>query len=174
MQYHCMCAVTTRSRHYEHTRSSRQIPARRTPRANFQSTSPTKIASRSHTCEGRLQSELLFLSSVTPFPGQAALKEALRLHPCVAHSLECYGPPEGTLICGVNLSCGANVSMSAPVVHMDDTGYRDNAGSLRPERRIEADPAELKLIDRSIFAISASRISNAMSQWALTNVSSSG
>ena len=81
------------------------------------------------------------------------MKEAMRLHPGVAYPLERYVPPEGATICGVELPGGTNVSVTAPVVHMDKAVYGVDADDFRPERWIEADAEQLKLMDRSFLAV---------------------
>lgn len=78
----------------------------------------------------------------------------MRLHPGVAYPLERFVPPEGAMICGVMVPGGTNVSVTAPVVHMDKTVYGDDAETFRPDRWLEADAEQLKLMERSFLAVS--------------------
>ena len=82
------------------------------------------------------------------------MKEALRLHPGVGYPLERFVPEGGATLCGTNFTAGTIVSMSAPVLHHDRSVYGQDADSFRPERWMEATPEQLKLMDRSFFAVS--------------------
>ncbi|SMY26207.1 unnamed protein product [Zymoseptoria tritici ST99CH_1A5] len=82
---------------------------------------------------------------------QAVIKEATRLHPGVGFPLERFVPPEGATICGVELAGLTNVSMMAPVTQVDPTVYGEDAQSFRPERWLESNPEQLKLMERSML-----------------------
>lgn len=90
------------------------------------------------------------------------MKEAMRLHPGVGFPLERYVPAEGATICGVNLPGGTIVSMSAPVIHHDESVFGTDAGTFRPERWMEASPEQLKIMDRSFFAVSLPVLSSSL------------
>jgi cytochrome P450 len=85
---------------------------------------------------------------------QAVIKEATRLHPGVGLPLERYVPPEGATLCGVALAAGTNVSMMAPVVQIDPDVFGEDAQVFRPERWLESDPAQMKLVERSMLVVS--------------------
>jgi cytochrome P450 len=78
----------------------------------------------------------------------------MRMHPGVGFPLERYVPPEGATLCDVDLSGGTIVSMSGPVLHMDKTVFGHDADRFCPERWIEASPEQLRLMERSFFAVS--------------------
>ncbi|KAF4439012.1 pisatin demethylase cytochrome P450 [Fusarium acutatum] len=83
---------------------------------------------------------------------QAILKEAMRMHPAVGFPLERYVPEEGAEICGYSLPAGTNISTSAPLMHMNKDVFGDDAQIFRPERWLEASPAQLSLMDRTFIA----------------------
>lgn len=58
------------------------------------------------------------------------------------------------MVCGVHLAAGTNVSMMAPVVQIDPEVFGDDAQSFRPERWTESDPEQLKVMERSMLAVS--------------------
>ena len=83
------------------------------------------------------------------------MKEAMRLHPGVGFPLERFVPDGGDTICGQYLPAGAIVSISAPVVHNNKEVWGDDADEFRPERWIDSDAEQLKLMDRSFLAVSS-------------------
>jgi cytochrome P450 len=82
------------------------------------------------------------------------MKEATRLHPGVGFPLERYVPPEGATLCGHLLAPGTNVSMMAPVVQIDPEVFGEDSQEFRPERWLESDPEQLKLMERSMLVVS--------------------
>ena len=82
------------------------------------------------------------------------MKEAMRVHPGVGFPLERYVPSEGATILGKNLPGGTIVSMSAPVVHQDTAIFGPDAAEFRPERWLDSDPEQIKLMDRSLLTVS--------------------
>ena len=89
---------------------------------------------------------------------QAVMKEAMRMHPGVGFPLERLVPEGGVMISGVNVPAGTNISMSAPVMHFDKNVFGQDAGQFRPERWIEADAEQLKMMNRSFLAVSLLRL----------------
>ena len=81
------------------------------------------------------------------------MKEAMRLHPGVGFPLERYVPEGGATICGQYLPAGAIVSMSAPVIHNNKEVWGNDANEFRPERWIDSDPEQLKIMDRNFLAV---------------------
>lgn len=81
------------------------------------------------------------------------MKEAMRMHPGVGFPLERYVPEGGMMVSGVNLPAGTNICMSAPVVHYDKSVFGQDADQFRPERWIEADQEQLKVMNRSFLAV---------------------
>lgn len=86
------------------------------------------------------------------------MKEAMRVHPGVGFPLERYVPSEGTTILGKDLPGGTIVSMSAPVVHQDTTIFGLDAAEFRPERWLDSDPEQIKVMDRSLLTVSCSHL----------------
>jgi cytochrome P450 len=81
------------------------------------------------------------------------MKEAMRLHPGVGFPLERLVPSEGATVCGVTLPSRTIISMSAPVVQLDRSVFGDDATEFRPERWIDEDPEQLKVMDRSLLMV---------------------
>jgi cytochrome P450 len=81
------------------------------------------------------------------------MKEAMRMHPGVGFPLERVVPAEGATVCGVSLPGETIISMSAPVVHFNRTVFGDDAAEFRPERWIDGDPEQLKVMDRSLLMV---------------------
>lgn len=84
---------------------------------------------------------------------QAVLKEAMRIHPAVGLLLERVVPREGCEIAGVKLPPGTIVGINPWVLHHDPQVWGEDVHIFRPERWLEADPAQLKLMDRSFLAV---------------------
>jgi len=76
------------------------------------------------------------------------------MHPGVGFPLERYVPKGGAHVCGVFLPAGTNVSMSAPVIHQDQSVFGFDADIFRPERWIEATPEQVKNMDRAMLPVS--------------------
>ena len=91
-------------------------------------------------------------------PRQAITKEATRLHPGVGFPLERYVPPEGATLCGFPLAAGTNVSMMVPVVQIDPDVFGKDSQAFRPERWLESDPEQLKLMERSMLVVSSKNV----------------
>ena len=85
---------------------------------------------------------------------QAVLKEAMRLHPGVALPLERYVPEGGVMISGKFIPEGTIVGMNAWVIHHNKRVYGNDADDFRPERWLEAEPAQLKLMDQAFLSVS--------------------
>jgi hypothetical protein len=85
---------------------------------------------------------------------QACIKEGLRIHPVVGMLLERIVPEGGATFDGVFLPGGTIVGMNPWVIARDKKVYGEDAEDFRPERWIEATPAELKLMERNFLAVS--------------------
>jgi cytochrome P450 len=68
--------------------------------------------------------------------------------------LERIVPVGGATFDGVFLPGGTIVGMNPWVVTRDRNVYGEDATEFRPERWIEASPAELKLMERNFLAVS--------------------
>ena len=86
---------------------------------------------------------------------QACMKEAMRLHPAVGMLLERFVPEGGVTIAGKYLSAGTIVGANPWVVARDKGVYGDDTDIFRPERWLEADAVQLKLMERNYLAFGA-------------------
>lgn len=85
---------------------------------------------------------------------QACMREALRMHPAVGQLLERIVPKNGTTIEGVFLPEGTIVGINPWVAARDKAVYGADVYMFRPERWLEADEKQLKLMDRNWLAVS--------------------
>ena len=79
------------------------------------------------------------------------MKEAMRCHPGVSYPLERLVPKGGVDLCRVDLKAGTNVAVNAIVVHHDTPVFGPDAHIFRPERWLEADPEQIKAMDRTLL-----------------------
>jgi cytochrome P450 len=85
---------------------------------------------------------------------QAVIKEAMRLHPGVGMPLERVVPEGGTTLCGKFFPEGTIVGINAWVVHHNKEVYGFDTDAFRPERWLEAEPAQLKMMEQSFLSVS--------------------
>jgi cytochrome P450 len=83
------------------------------------------------------------------------MKEAMRCHPGVSYPLERLVPDGGTELCGTKLRAGTVVGINPVVVHHNTEVYGPDAALFRPERWIEANPEQLKVMDRTLLTVSS-------------------
>ncbi len=74
----------------------------------------------------------------------ACIQEALRLHPAAGLILERVVPPQGVDILGHFIPGGTIVGCNAWVIHRRPEIFGEDVDIFRPERWIEASPAQLK------------------------------
>lgn len=84
---------------------------------------------------------------------QAVVKEALRIHPAVGLLLERLVPEGGADIGGVWLPGGTIIGINPWVAARDRSVYDEDAYAFRPERWLEADAAQLRLMERNFLAV---------------------
>jgi cytochrome P450 len=89
---------------------------------------------------------------------QACMKEAMRMHPAVGQLLERVVPEGGTTLSGFQLPQGTIVGINPWVPSRDRKTYGQDAESYRPERWLEADADQLKLMERNFLAVSSLEI----------------
>ncbi|KAM0273135.1 hypothetical protein ACHAQH_008484 [Verticillium albo-atrum] len=85
----------------------------------------------------------------------AVVNEALRCHPAAGLTLERVVPSQGIEVAGQRIPEGTIVGCSAWVVHRDETVFGANTDEFRPERWIDANPAELSLMKSCLFSFGA-------------------
>jgi cytochrome P450 len=81
------------------------------------------------------------------------IKEALRIHPAVGFQLERIAPVGGITIRQTYLPEGTILGMNAWVLHRDKQVFGVDVEAFRPERWLEAGDEELKMMNRSFFAV---------------------
>lgn len=86
------------------------------------------------------------------------MKEAMRMHPAVGQLLERVVPEGGTTLSGFQLPQGTIVGINPWVPSRDRKTYGQDAESYRPERWLEADADQLKLMERNFLAVSSLEI----------------
>jgi len=122
-----------------------------TPQLNFL----TRKHQKCHIC---IQ-PVLFLSRIpTLYWGcnelrQAGNKEAVRIHSAVGLQLECIAPKGAITLFQTYLAVGTILGMNAWVLHRDKQIFGDDAEAFRPERWLDAADEELKMTNRSFFAV---------------------
>ena len=86
-----------------------------------------------------------------PYLG-AVINEALRCHPAVGITLERVVPPQGITVADNFLPGGTIVGCSAWVLHRNEAIFGPNPDIFRPERWLEASPAQRTLMTSSLFS----------------------
>ncbi|OQV07558.1 hypothetical protein CLAIMM_11974 [Cladophialophora immunda] len=99
--------------------------------------------------EGKLSAYITYDESQRLTYVQAAIKEALRVHPPTSFPLERVIPPEGAEILGHKLPGGVVIGTMAPLMHQNKEVYGEDADEYRPERWFDQDTERLKLMDRT-------------------------
>ncbi|KAH8892297.1 cytochrome P450 [Thozetella sp. PMI_491] len=83
---------------------------------------------------------------------QALLKECLRRHPPLGQIIPREVPEGGITLCGRFLPEGTVVGCNAWTVHRDKEVYGADADEFRPERWLEADQEQLRVMENLNFA----------------------
>lgn len=78
----------------------------------------------------------------------------MRCHPGVSYPLERLVPEGGIELCGVKFEEGTNVAVNPVVVHRNVDVFGKDAAIFRPERWLEADPEQIKIMDRTLLTVS--------------------
>ena len=89
---------------------------------------------------------------------QACLKEAMRIAPAVGLNITRKVPPSGAEIDGVKLPAGTAVAVNGWVLHRHRGIFGEDADEFRPERWLETDKEKVKLMERSMFQVSARQL----------------
>lgn len=91
------------------------------------------------------------------FCSQAVIKEALRLSPPLCCPLERLVPEGGDVICGKRLGRKTVVGISPWVVQRDPTVFGEDFSAFRPERWMEGSEERLKIMEKTMMAVSTNR-----------------
>lgn len=102
---------------------------------------------------GRLSDPVTFEEAQQLRYFQAVVKEALRIHPAVGLLLERLVPAGGADIGGVWLPEGTVIGINPWVAARDRSVYGEDVYAFRPERWLEADTAQLRLMERNFLAV---------------------
>ncbi|PMD29718.1 cytochrome P450 [Hyaloscypha variabilis F] len=82
---------------------------------------------------------------------QVVMKEAMRVHPGVSYPLERLVPEGGADLCGQKLREGTVVGINPVVIHHNKEIFGDDAAVFRPERWLDVNEEQLKLMDRTLL-----------------------
>lgn len=85
---------------------------------------------------------------------QACLKEAIRFQPAAFFNIVRYTPEEGAELDGALIPGHTIVSFHPWVVHRDKEIFGPDADRFRPERWLEADPEQIRMMERCNFGVS--------------------
>jgi cytochrome P450 len=87
----------------------------------------------------------------------ACIKEALRLVPAIGIPFERVVPAGGMVVCDQYLKTRTVVGIRAGTVHRDPEAFGEDADVFNPQRWMEANSANLRAMDRAMFAMSLSQ-----------------
>jgi cytochrome P450 len=76
------------------------------------------------------------------------------VHPPTCFPLERVIPPEGADIGWLSLPGGTVISTMAPLMNMNQEVFGDDVDIFRPERWLNQDPEQLKIMERTFFTVS--------------------
>lgn len=102
--------------------------------------------------KGELSDPVTFAEAQNLKYFQAVIREALRMHPAVGLLLERVVPQGGADFGGVSLPEGTVVGMNPWTASRDKSTYGADADEFRPERWLEVDESQLKIMDRNFMA----------------------
>ncbi|KAI1801715.1 cytochrome P450 [Daldinia bambusicola] len=104
---------------------------------------------------GKLSQPVTFKEANTHLPYlNAAIKEAMRIHPSAGLIYERFVPAGGDTICGKHIAGGTVVGINPWVTQYDPKVY-PNPESFLPERWLDSTEEELKRMEQSFFNFSA-------------------
>lgn len=105
----------------------------------------------------KLQRELEASDCSAPIPAyaqvsklpyhHAVIKESMRLFPALTHPLERLVPPGGVIIAGIFLPQGTSVGCLQLAMHLNPKIFGEDARIFRPERWLEADAEQLRVME---------------------------
>lgn len=105
----------------------------------------------------KLQEELEAGNLSTPIPAysqisklpylHAVIKESMRLFPNLTHPLERLVPSGGVSMAGIFLPQGSSVGSLQLAMHLNPQVFGEDADAFRPERWLEADAEELRVME---------------------------
>lgn len=104
--------------------------------------------------DGRLTSPVQYNQAIKLPYLMAVVKESFRLFSPSAAPLQRYSPPQGIVLAGTHIPGGWRVGLN-PAVVMHKEVFGEDAGSFQPERWLEIDHEQAKLMDKCLMHFGA-------------------
>jgi cytochrome P450 len=89
-----------------------------------------------------------------PYLG-AVIKESFRLYSPFAVSIQRYSPVGGLVLAGTHIPAGMRVGLNPAVVQHHKEVFGKDSASFRPERWLDSDVDQVKLMDRCLMYFGA-------------------
>lgn len=105
------------------------------------------------TESGKLPQEISFADAQELPYFQAALKEAMRMRPAVGLNITRLAPSGGVILHGQRFPEGTRLAVNGWVLHRDRGVFGPDADAYRPERWLENNEENIKLMDRHMFQV---------------------
>jgi cytochrome P450 len=105
--------------------------------------------------DGRLTSPVQYNQSTKLPYLDAVIKESFRLYSPFAAPFQRYAPPAGIVLAGIHIAAGIRVGLNPAVVQHHPDVFGKDAKLFQPERWLESDTEQVKLMERSIMAFGA-------------------
>jgi cytochrome P450 len=105
--------------------------------------------------DGTLSCPIQYNQSIRlPYLG-AVIKESFRFFSPFSAPLQRYSPAEGLVLSGTHIPAGTRVGLNPAVVQHHKEVFGEDAGSFRPERWLEGNADDVKLMERCMMAFGA-------------------
>jgi cytochrome P450 len=105
--------------------------------------------------EGSLSSPIRYSETTTKLPYICAcIKEAMRMHPSVALSMQRHSPKGGIELAGKFIPAGYRIGMNPAVVHFEKNAFGQDADQFKPERWLVS-PEHWKAMDKCLLVFGA-------------------
>jgi cytochrome P450 len=105
--------------------------------------------------DGRLTSPVQYNQSIKLPYLDAVIKESFRLYSPFAVPFQRYSPRGGLVLAGTHIAAGMRVGLNPAVAQHHPDVFGEDAKSFRPERWLESDTEQVKLMERSMMAFGA-------------------
>jgi cytochrome P450 len=105
--------------------------------------------------DGSLSSPVQYNQSVKLPYLSAVIKESFRLFSPFAAPLQRYSPKGGIVLAGTHIPAGTRVGLNPAVVQHHEEVFGNEPGSFRPERWLDNDAEQVKLMDRCMMNFGA-------------------
>jgi cytochrome P450 len=105
--------------------------------------------------DGTLTSPIQHNQSIKLVYLGAVIKESFRLFSPFAAPLQRYSSVGGVVLAGTHIPGGTRVGLNPAVVHHHKEVFGNDSGSFRPERWLDSNAEQVKLMDRCMMAFGA-------------------